>query len=56
MPTWRDKVLDSDAGKGSPESARRLVEEVEGGAGNVVLPFLPQPFPSLSSTSSEEEK
>lgn len=56
MPTWKEKVLNSDAGRGSPEAAQRMVEEVEGSKGSVVLPFLPQPFPSLPSTSPGDEK
>ena len=58
MTTWKDKILNSDAGRGAPEAAQRMVKEVEGssGDGGVVLPFLPQPFPTLPSTSQGEEK
>ena len=57
MATWKDKILNSDAGRGSPKAAQRMVKEVEGsnGDGSVVLPFLPQPFPTLPSTSQGDE-
>ena len=49
---WKDKILNSDAGRGAPEKAKELIEQVSSKEPEVVYTLLPRRSQSALELSS----